>query len=57
MVIRLGATVELLGSADHQHYGVRCDDKRESIVYPADGVIITRGRATRRVRSPKRVTS
>jgi hypothetical protein len=25
---------------------VRWDDKHESIVYPADGVIITRGRAT-----------
>ncbi len=42
---RRGEIVELLGSAGHQHYRVRWDEKHESIVYPADGVIITSGRA------------
>ncbi|MGZ4331690.1 MAG: DUF1918 domain-containing protein [Solirubrobacteraceae bacterium] len=41
---RRGEVVELLGSAGHQHYRVRWDEKHESIVYPADGVIITSGR-------------
>ena len=41
---RRGEIVELLGSADHEHYRVRWDEKHESIVYPADGVIITSGR-------------
>jgi hypothetical protein len=47
---RRGKIVELLGSADHQHYRVRWDDQHESIVYPADGVMITpgRGRSSRR---------
>ena len=38
---RRGEIVELLGSANHEHYRVRWDAKHESIVYPADGVIIT----------------
>jgi hypothetical protein len=32
--------IELLGSGDHEHYRVRWDERHESIVYPADGVII-----------------
>ena len=43
---RRGEIVELLGSAGHEHYRVRWDEKHESIVYPADGVIIASGRAT-----------
>jgi hypothetical protein len=37
---RRGEIVELLGSGDHEHYRVRWDEQHESIVYPADGVII-----------------
>jgi len=46
---RRGEIVELLGSADHEHYRVRWDDNHESIVYPADGVIITGGGRQRKV--------
>ena len=42
---RRGEIVEVLGSANHEHYRVRWDEKHESVVYPADGVIITTGRA------------
>jgi hypothetical protein len=38
---RRGEIVELLGSPGHEHYRVRWDEQRESIVYPTDGVIIT----------------
>jgi hypothetical protein len=38
---RRGQIVELLGHAEHRHYRVRWDEQRESILYPADGVIIT----------------
>jgi hypothetical protein len=38
---RRGEIVELLGSADHEHYRVRWDEQHESIVYPTEGVIIT----------------
>jgi hypothetical protein len=34
----------VLGHEDHQHYRVQWDEKRESIVYPADGVTIRRAR-------------
>ena len=37
---RRGEIVELLGSEGHEHYRVRWDEQHESIVYPADGVII-----------------
>ena len=43
---RRGEIVELLGSAGHEHYRVRWDEKHESIVYPADGVIVTPRTAT-----------
>ena len=38
---RRGEIIELLGQAEHEHYRVRWDEKHESIVYPADGVVIT----------------
>ena len=38
---RRGKVVELLGCAGHQHYRVRWDNERESIVYPSDGVVVT----------------
>jgi Domain of unknown function (DUF1918) len=44
---RRGKVVELLGCAGHEHYRVRWDHQRESIVYPSDGVIVT-SRATDR---------
>ena len=37
---RRGEIIELLGLAEHEHYRVRWDEQHESIVYPADGVII-----------------
>jgi hypothetical protein len=38
---RRGRIVELLGHVGHEHYRVQWDEKHESIVYPADGIIIT----------------
>jgi len=38
---RRGQIVELLGRAGHEHYRVRWDEQHESIVYPADGIVIT----------------
>ena len=40
---RKGEITEVLGHDDHEHYRVRWDEKHESIVYPADGVIVTPG--------------
>lgn len=37
---RRGEIVELLGGEGHEHYRVRWDEQHESIVYPADGVVI-----------------
>jgi len=39
---RRGQIVGLLGRTGHEHYRVRWDEQHESIVYPADGVTITR---------------
>lgn len=45
---RRGQIVELLGRQGHQHYRVRWDEQHESIVYPAEGVLIRpAGPATR----------
>jgi hypothetical protein len=30
----------MLGHDDHEHYRVRWDERHESILYPADGVVI-----------------
>ena len=38
---RRGQIVELLGRDQHEHYRVRWDEQHESIVYPADGIVIT----------------
>jgi hypothetical protein len=38
---RRGQIVELLGREGHEHYRVRWDEQHESILYPADGVIVT----------------
>ena len=38
---RHGQIVELLGHPGHEHYRVRWDEQHVSILYPADGVIIT----------------
>ncbi len=37
---RRGQIVELLGRPGHEHYLVRWDEKHESILYPADGVVV-----------------
>ena len=37
---RRGEILELLGSAERPHYRVRWDEQHESIVYPADGVLV-----------------
>ena len=37
---RCGQILELLGRDHHEHYRVRWDEKHESILYPADGVVI-----------------
>lgn len=44
---RRGEIIEVLGHDGHEHYRVRWDEKHESIVYPADGVIVTPGPARR----------
>jgi hypothetical protein len=37
---RRGQIVEVLGAAEHEHYRVRWDEQHESLLYPADGVVI-----------------
>ena len=37
---RRGQIIELLGPSHHERYRVRWDEKHESILYPADGVVI-----------------
>ena len=37
---RRGEIIELIGQAQHDRYRVRWDEKHESILYPADGVVI-----------------
>ncbi|HEY4896825.1 MAG TPA: DUF1918 domain-containing protein [Solirubrobacteraceae bacterium] len=37
---RRGQIVEILGESGHEHYKVHWDEQHESIVYPADGVLI-----------------
>jgi hypothetical protein len=37
---RRGQIIELLGRDRHERYRVRWDEKHESILYPADGVVI-----------------
>jgi hypothetical protein len=39
---RRGEIVEVMGQGAHEHYRVRWDERHESILYPADGVIVTR---------------
>ena len=44
---RSGEIVEVLGREGHEHYLVRWDEQHESILYPADGVVIVRRRGQR----------
>lgn len=39
---RRGTIVELLGEAGHEHYRVRWNEGHESILYPADGIVVHR---------------
>ena len=42
---RTGEILEVLGGPEHEHYRVRWEDGRETIVYPSsDAVIRRRGR-------------
>ena len=38
---RRGQIMEVFGAGDHEHYRVRWDERHESILYPADGVIVS----------------
>jgi hypothetical protein len=40
---RLGEILEVIGAGDHEHYRVRWEDGRETIVYPAGDVVIRHG--------------
>ena len=40
---RRGEILEVLGRKGREHYRVRWAEQHESIVYPADGVIVTPG--------------
>jgi hypothetical protein len=37
---RRGQIVELLGGPGHEHFRIQWDEKHESILYPADGVVV-----------------
>jgi hypothetical protein len=37
---RRGQIVELIGGARHERYRVRWDEQHESILYPAEGVLV-----------------
>ena len=49
---RRGQIVELIGGARHGRYRVRWDEQHESILYPADGVLVIprRRRTAHRIR-------
>jgi hypothetical protein len=51
---RRGEIIEVLGGEGHEHYRVRWDEQHESIVYPADGVIVTPGPGRRGPGAAKR---
>jgi len=40
---RRGEILEVIGKDQHLRYRVRWDEKHESIVYPADGVMVVKG--------------
>ena len=42
---RRGEVLEVLGAPGHEHYRVRWEDDRESILYPTAGVIVERQEA------------
>jgi Domain of unknown function (DUF1918) len=50
---RRGEIVELLGDVERPRYRVRWDERHESIVYPADGVIVIKA-GPRRSREQRR---
>ncbi len=53
---RRGRIVEILGEPGHEHYKVHWDERHDSIVYPADGVLIVHKKAPpiTRWRAPRR---
>lgn len=48
---RRGRVVELIGGDRHRRYRVQWDEQHESIVYPADGVMVLPKRARVRRRA------
>lgn len=38
---RRGQIIELIGRDEHERFRVRWDERHESIVYPADGMLIS----------------
>lgn len=53
---RRGVIIEVLGHEGHERFRVRWDEQHESIIYPADGVVVTPG-PDRRGAAHKRSTS
>jgi hypothetical protein len=47
---RQGKILEILGRPGHQHFRVRWDEARESLLYPTEGAVIVHGRAHARAR-------
>jgi hypothetical protein len=47
---RQGKILEILGRPGHQHFRVRWDEARESLLYPTEGAVIVHARARRRAR-------
>jgi hypothetical protein len=45
---RRGEIVAVLGRSGHEHFRVRWDEQHESILYPADGVVLVRRSRGRR---------
>lgn len=45
---RRGEIIEVVGRDQHERYRVRWDEQHESIVYPADGIVIVPRRRGRR---------
>ncbi len=51
---RRGQILELIGDGPHRRFLVRWDEQDESILYPADGVVITPSRRSRAARRSSR---
>ena len=45
---RIGEILEVLGTADNEHYRVRWDDGRDAIFYPGSDAVIQHARPRKR---------